>query len=199
MREKIRKFLAIMAVEFEDMQDGMSMLLDLAEERFKKHEITGYVWTENSALLRREKSVIKLLSERIAELEPETFATLDDAVVEVRRIIRGLPGIPQAVPDFIDGYRIPDGGKVGATPLRFVAHYEPYSIPNSDFPFPRLRPCLHGRMMPAIVPVMNAAREPPIMARRPIRARSARREGAMPPMPPIWIPIEAKFAKPHSA
>src|SRR5690606_8757860 len=52
---------------------------------------------------------------------------------------------------------------------------------------------------PAMVAVMNVASEPPSTARRPNRARSARRSGAMPPMPPIWIAIEEKLAKPHSA
>jgi|SRR6056297_2532874 len=102
MKEKIRKFFAILAVEFEDMQEGMGMLIDLAEERFRRHEITGYVWTENTALLKREKGVIKMLAERVAGLEPDRFSSLDEALVEVRKIIRGMPGIPQAVPDFIE-------------------------------------------------------------------------------------------------
>ena len=102
MREKIRKFFAIMAVEFEDMQDGMGMLIALSEERFKRHEITGYVWTENTALLKREKVVIQMLGKRVAALDPETFESLEDAVTEVRKIIRGMPGIPQAVPDFVE-------------------------------------------------------------------------------------------------
>lgn len=102
MREKIRKFFAIMAVEFEDMQDGMGMLIDLSEERFKRHEITGYVWTENTALLKREKAVMKMLGQRVSELNPENFKDLEEAAAEVRKIIRGLPGIPQAVPDFIE-------------------------------------------------------------------------------------------------
>ena len=36
-------------------------------------------------------------------------------------------------------------------------------------------------------------------ARRPNFARSWRRSGARPPMPPIWIAIELKLAKPHRA
>lgn len=102
MKEKIRKFLGILAIEFEDMQEGMDMLMELAEERFKRHEITGYVWTENTALLKREKSVIKMMGDRIAGLEPTMFKTLDEAVSEVKKIIRGMPGIPQAVPDFVE-------------------------------------------------------------------------------------------------
>lgn len=39
--------------------------------------------------------------------------------------------------------------------------------------------------IPAIVPVIKAARVPPIIALKPIRARSWRRAGAIPPIPPI--------------
>ena len=46
---------------------------------------------------------------------------------------------------------------------------------------------------------MKLASVPANIARRPSRARSWRRFGASAPMPPIWMPIELKFAKPHSA
>jgi hypothetical protein len=46
---------------------------------------------------------------------------------------------------------------------------------------------------------VNAARLPAIIARSPKRAISLRRSGASPPMPPIWIAIEEKLAKPSSA
>ena len=52
---------------------------------------------------------------------------------------------------------------------------------------------------PAMVAVIRVAIEPPSTARMPKRARSPRRSGARLPMPPIWIAIEAKLAKPHSA
>ena len=52
---------------------------------------------------------------------------------------------------------------------------------------------------PAIVAVMKLARVPANIARSPSRARSCRRFGASAPMPPIWMPIELKLAKPQSA
>ena len=52
---------------------------------------------------------------------------------------------------------------------------------------------------PAIAAVMKAAIEPPIIARRPNRARSCRRRGAIPPIPPIWMAIDEKLAKPDRA
>ena len=63
------------------------------------------------------------------------------------------------------------------------------------------RPARAARQIstPAIAAVMNAAIDPPIMALRPSRARSSRRDGAIPPIPPIWTAIEAKLANPERA
>ena len=102
MKEKIRKFFAILSIEFDDIRDGLTMLIDTTEERFRKHEITGYVWTENSALLRREQKLIQILHERVQELNPDEYENLDEAVEAVRKIVRGMSGIPQAVPEFIE-------------------------------------------------------------------------------------------------
>src|SRR6266536_2993255 len=52
---------------------------------------------------------------------------------------------------------------------------------------------------PAMVAVMKFASVPANIARSPRRARSWRRLGASAPMPPIWMPMELKFANPQSA
>ena len=52
---------------------------------------------------------------------------------------------------------------------------------------------------PAMQAVMKLAKVPARRALRPSRARSLRRSGASAPMPPIWMPIELKLAKPHRA
>src|SRR5277367_4012466 len=46
---------------------------------------------------------------------------------------------------------------------------------------------------------MRLAMVPASMARRPSWARSLRRLGTRAPMPPIWIPMELRFAKPQRA
>ena len=53
--------------------------------------------------------------------------------------------------------------------------------------------------MPAIVAVVHDAMAPPIIALKPTLARSLLRPGAIAEIPPIWMPIEEKLAKPHSA
>ena len=64
--------------------------------------------------------------------------------------------------------------------------------------------CAHGvsrahTSIPAMEADVKAARLPAIMALSPNRAISPRRSGARPPMPPIWIAIDEKLAKPSSA
>src|SRR5688500_2791209 len=64
--------------------------------------------------------------------------------------------------------------------------------------FGRLFEGTHNKK-PTMMAVTKLASVPARIARKPRRARSLRRVGASAPMPPICMPIDAKFAKPHSA
>ena len=55
------------------------------------------------------------------------------------------------------------------------------------------------RSSPATVAVSHDARAPPNIALRPSFANADRRLGATAAMPPSWMPIDEKFAKPHRA
>jgi len=55
------------------------------------------------------------------------------------------------------------------------------------------------RSIPAIVAVSQEASAPPSIALSPIRASSDLRPGATAEIPPSWIPIDEKLAKPHRA
>src|SRR5262249_18819894 len=74
-------------------------------------------------------------------------------------------------------------GRVEAADKTRVAHF---TTPSSQ-------------ISPAMAAVMKDTRDPASSARNPSRARSDLRVGARPPMPPIWMPIEEKFAKPQRA
>ena len=52
--------------------------------------------------------------------------------------------------------------------------------------------------MPAMVAEIKDAILPPISAFIPNFDKVLRCPGANDPIPPIWIPMEAKFAKPHN-
>ncbi len=58
---------------------------------------------------------------------------------------------------------------------------------------------VHHRSIPAMVAVMNAARDPATIARNPSFERSCLRDGANPPIPPNWMAMEEKFANPDRA
>ena len=88
------------------------------------------------------------------------------------------PGLERAEPP-------PDGvGRLGRPPLR-----------TSRAPHPLLG---HSNV-PASVAERKFASVPAIMARNPSRARSCLRSGTSAPIPPIWMPTELTFAKPHKA
>ena len=81
--------------------------------------------------------------------------------------------------------------------LRDIGHSRANRV--GGFPDPIvIRQHLYSRN-PAMLAVMKFASVPANIARSPSRARSWRRLGASAPMPPIWMPIEPKFANPHSA
>jgi hypothetical protein len=82
------------------------------------------------------------------------------------------------------------GRRRGLHPLLLLHGIDPGALP--------LR-ATHQTIIPATVAVMKAAMEPPIMALSPSLARSCFRFGAIPPIPPIWMAMEEKLAKPERA
>jgi hypothetical protein len=58
---------------------------------------------------------------------------------------------------------------------------------------------IYPNNIPAMVAVSSAAQVPPISALIPKAAKVLRCPGARTPIPPICIPIEAKFANPQRA
>ena len=102
MNEKLKKFFSILLVELTEMEDELNMLIDSTEERFKSHEITGYVWTENTALLKRELNLIRLIHRKIGALRPENYESIEEAKAAVLKVVNDQHSVPQAVPQFIE-------------------------------------------------------------------------------------------------
>src|SRR5688572_5840812 len=81
--------------------------------------------------------------------------------------------------------RLFDLGRHGADAVvefLFAKQYLHYNIP-----CPSLPPAAYS-MIFATQALINATSVPPSIARKPSRARSPRRSGAMPPTPPSWMP-----------
>ncbi|MFO7849141.1 MAG: hypothetical protein R6V67_04190 [Spirochaetia bacterium] len=102
MKDNLKKFFSILLVELTDLEEEIQMLIDSTEQRFKKHEITGYVWTENTALLKREMTLIQLIHKKIADLDPTMYNSLEEAKTAVLDKVNAQHSVPRAVPEFIE-------------------------------------------------------------------------------------------------
>ena len=88
MQEKMKKFLKILRIELEDIENDISMLVNLHLEREKKKEITHYVCRENLALLNREISDLHIVLRYFDSLSLEAFDSLEQMIEEVDKRIK---------------------------------------------------------------------------------------------------------------
>lgn len=86
MNENLKRFLRILSVEISDLEDHIAVLLESTEERHRNHDITEYVWTENSALLRHELHLIQLVHKEIEQMDPASYTD----IAELRKAIVGI-------------------------------------------------------------------------------------------------------------
>jgi len=105
---------------------------------------------------------------------------------------------PWSSPSIVEGDSVGAVRRYGASgkPARAGCYRETLDEEGGAAPTP---PCDGYASIPAIEAEVKAARFPATIARSPKEAMSRFRSGANPPIPPIWIAIEEKFAKPRSA
>jgi hypothetical protein len=102
MAEQVKKFLSMLRVEIEDLEDSIRTLMTTTDERFQRHEITGYVWTENRALLQREINLLELVGRRIAALRAEDMHGIHEVRETVRSQLEEFGDMPEAIPSLIE-------------------------------------------------------------------------------------------------
>lgn len=84
MKDIKKKYLQILCVELEDLQEDLRLLIDASVARREKNEISPYVCQENLALLRSEIVGINRLCGDIASASADEYEDLD-ALVEAMR------------------------------------------------------------------------------------------------------------------
>lgn len=102
MAEQVKKFLSMLRVEIEDLEDSIRTIMTTTDERFQRHEITGYVWTENRALLQREINLLDLVGRRIAALRAEDMHGINEVRETVRSQLEEFGDMPEAIPSLIE-------------------------------------------------------------------------------------------------
>lgn len=105
MRERVSKFLRILKIELEDLEEDINTLAELTEERRQQHTITEYVSLENISLLRQEFSGIKAVVDRLdsIQLDPnQSFQEFVDSLKEQIKQVVIASAYPNAVNIFIE-------------------------------------------------------------------------------------------------
>ena len=99
----IEKFFKILAIEFEDLEESIIILIKSILERLENHEITNYVMKENNSLLKREHTDILQIHKEIMKMNMEDYQSVEDASTAVISLIYSFKGIPEAVHIYMEG------------------------------------------------------------------------------------------------
>ena len=105
MKERVGKFLRILKVELEDLEEDISTLAEMTEERRRQHDLTEYVSLENLSLLKQEFAGIREVVDQIDRLEMvegESFQQFVDRLKSRIREVIIASAYPDAVYIFVD-------------------------------------------------------------------------------------------------
>ena len=105
MREKYAKFMQILNVELEDLEEDINTLAEMTEERRRQHQITEYVSLENISLLRQEFAGIRDVVENLKRLDMVENESFPDFIERLKSRIRDVivsSSYPDAIYIFID-------------------------------------------------------------------------------------------------
>lgn len=80
MQEKIKKYIKVLRIELEDLEEDLLVMAEIYHQRERKDEITDYVFLENVSLLQSEIAGIEKLLGTLDEIDPSRFGHIDEFV-----------------------------------------------------------------------------------------------------------------------
>lgn len=83
----VRTFFGILKLELQDAADDCGTMIEAAGMKLAEGTSTEYVTRENTALYRSEIDALHDLVKEISERESSSFASLEEAIAEIRRIV----------------------------------------------------------------------------------------------------------------
>lgn len=98
MKNKMNRFIQILKIELEDLEEDIEALEKLTEKRYKDHEITEYVLKENIAFYKREFDGIKEVFAQIDAFDTDNFTTVEEM----------LSGIDIYFQELVEKYQAPN-------------------------------------------------------------------------------------------
>lgn len=87
MKARLEKFLRVLRVELEDLEEDLNDLVVLTQERMDRRQITNYVYQENTGLLLNELSCLRDVLATLAEVDTARFTSAEAMIDEVQRTI----------------------------------------------------------------------------------------------------------------
>ena len=100
MKDILHRFIGILRIELEDLEEDINDLLELCQKRKNHDEITTYVYLENKSLLLNEIAGIKSLINSLGDLDTGRFPCQEVMFQEIDRLIRSRTrdcAFPEAV------------------------------------------------------------------------------------------------------
>ena len=104
MKSKIMKYLQILKVELEDIEEDLRTMRELNIVRKQNREITDYVCLENMSLLKKEIYGLEILEKAVDQIDPNAFESLDDCVLYLEDFFKSKiaeKDLPEAVYYFV--------------------------------------------------------------------------------------------------
>jgi hypothetical protein len=88
LRKLLNRFLDILLIELDGLQNDLIDLIQLEKERLQRHEITNYVFQENKGLMLNEMTCFKTLMGKLRELDTSRYGDVKEMVADVEEQIR---------------------------------------------------------------------------------------------------------------
>jgi hypothetical protein len=87
MKDVLHRFIGILKIELEDLEEDINDLLELCQKRMNHKEITHYVYLENKSLLLEEIAGIKSLINSLDTLDTKKFESKEEMFREIDRMV----------------------------------------------------------------------------------------------------------------
>ena len=88
MKEKIGKFLSILKIELEDLEQDLVSLEDSYRQKWEEDKISNYVFLENMAVLREELTGIHKILGDLTTVNSSSFSNIDEFIEHILTIIK---------------------------------------------------------------------------------------------------------------
>jgi hypothetical protein len=86
-RAALNKFINIFKIELADLEDDISDLLEVLEQRRHSQEITDYVYMGNKGVLLNQITCVRELLDTLATIDPYRYETVEAVVTAVRDML----------------------------------------------------------------------------------------------------------------